>query len=439
MTDLYFCFDTEDFTCPYSFDPIREQADILHEYGIRGNFNLVGYVARELIRHRRFDVLEALENHDISTHTLSHSVHPTVNEYCDVKSFEEAYAKTAEDECECNGMIRAATGRDRILGWCPPGNSFSYVSMYFAADHGYPFHIGSFFGLPHNPGAHICNNYQLDYDISMESLFFRPDYSVDALIERIADNKQFVLYNHPNMVNHPEFWDSWNYRKENLRPMYDWIEPPRRSEEQIRHYYDCFRELLDRVTHDPRIRVRSVSELVQRINAENEARVVTKDMMPAIEAALTKRFIDVRSPVRLSIADCFFAAKHFLMSDKPYRPGKVHGFLETPQGVTEETTLTAEEVRKLAAETSPEKFLPPYFIINEKMIGPADLLFAMFAVLRGEETVTLSPRPQQYDLDELPWLRDLSLRGTWMHSDSFEDKYISDRLRLQAWTLRIEK
>jgi hypothetical protein len=38
-------------------------------------------------------------------------------------------------------------------------------------------------------------------------------------------------------------------------------------------------------------------------------------------------------------------------------------------------------------------------------------------------------------LEVLPQLKDLSLRG-WVQSDDFEDRYLSDRLRYQSWTMR---
>lgn len=40
------------------------------------------------------------------------------------------------------------------------------------------------------------------------------------------------------------------------------------------------------------------------------------------------------------------------------------------------------------------------------------------------------------DLDVMPWLKTVNFKGGWMQSDEFEDKYLSDRLRLQAWTMR---
>ena len=39
---------------------------------------------------------------------------------------------------------------------------------------------------------------------------------------------------------------------------------------------------------------------------------------------------------------------------------------------------------------------------------------------------------------EAPGIETMRLSGSWIHPDSFKDAYVSERLRLQLWTLRIE-
>jgi len=145
--------------------------------------------------------------------------------------------------------------------------------------------------------------------------------------------------------------------------------------------------------------------------------------------------------VSLSVADAFYAARHFLLrpeSDE-YHPDKVHGFLAEPEGVTQPTTLTADEIRALAAPGGPDRFLPPYFDLGGRHIGPADLLFAMLGAAEGAEAVTVTPRRQQCEYEDVyPALRDLRFAGTWMRAEDFADRFLSDRLRLQAWTIRPE-
>ena len=102
-----------------------------------------------------------------------------------------------------------------------------------------------------------------------------------------------------------------------------------------------------------------------------------------------------------------------------------------------ESTFTAEEIRASARTLPKEGFLPAVISINGKNIGPADWLYAALDVLTDARNATIVPdRPQLPSLDCLPKTRDLSLKGTWRHSDTFEDRYLSDRLRWQSWTMR---
>lgn len=129
-----FFFDTEDFTCDESNDTIRDTAQILTEEGVCAEYNVVGYLARELVRNRRFDVIDALKPHAIGSQTLGHSVHPTICEMTDVVDARVAYANAMRAESECLGMLKAAFGLQHIDYAVPPGNSWSYISLYVFSD-----------------------------------------------------------------------------------------------------------------------------------------------------------------------------------------------------------------------------------------------------------------------------------------------------------------
>jgi len=439
LTEILFSFDTEDFTCDESNDAILEQARILHDAGIRANFNLVGYEAKALVAHRRTDVLEELKNHTVSFHTLAHSIHPDVNEYTDIESYEQAINLLQLQECRGIGMVEAATGKTP-LAVCPPGNCLSYASMYFYAEQGMRLYVGSLFDTPNGDGVYYCNGFHTNYDMGLETLFFdTPDYDVHRLLDSIAGRKRVVLYNHPNMVEHSDFWDMVNYYRGNLRPFGDWLCAPRRSAEQISLYYFRLRELIDALQSDSRFVITDADTLIKSAMDKASFRRVSKTQLPAIQNALSAHFSWVNEPVSLSVCDCFYAAKHFMDRDTDYIPGDVHGFLQQPEGIRQPVTLTADEIHALAGTTDPASFLPPYFISSAGKIGPADLLFAMLEVAQGAKTVTLQPREQQCDYSHYPYLGKIDMSGSWVHTPDFKDRYLSDRLRLQAWTIRPEE
>ena len=442
MTDIYFSYDTEDYTSDYASDAIREIAHILRENGIRANFNVVGYLARELVRHDRRDVLEELKYHAISLHSLRHSFHPTICEYTDTEDFFEGLTEFYRQEYEAMGMVKAATGVDELLACGLPGNSFSYVALYGYASMGLPLHFGSSYRLYDGTGGmtYFCNTYNADYyRPAMEDLFLSgPEPDLDSLADMLAKQKRVVLYDHPNRVLYSEWWDMVNYRGENKHPYGQWEEAPRREQADVDRYYRVLRSLLRRLKNDPRFRFPAPEDLLKEADRFYHGRVLRREDVPAVINALKKNFTWVVSPVPLSIADCFFAFRHFLISDDPYVPGNVHGFLETPEGITEPVTVTREEVEKAVRDLSPENFLPPYFLVGSKKIGPADLLFAMAEILEGKDRVTLTPREQNCSLERLKWLNEERIGQTWIHSPNLEDRYLTKRLRLQAWTIITE-
>ena len=440
MTEIYFSFDTEDYTSDTSSDAVRDEARILEEYGVRGNVNIVGYLAREFVRHRRQDVLDALRAHTISFHSLRHSYHPTINEYTDREDYAAARAELALQEREGMGMVKAACGVDGFPAACPPGDSFSYVAMYAYADWDIPLYVGSLFNTPDGAGVYYCNGFHVDYHYALEHLLREPDFSPEAFLDKIAGRRRVFLYNHPNRVLYAAHWDMVNYNGENRNPMHGWEEAPRYPLADTALYYQRLCALLAALKADGRFALCSVDELRDRACAGIGGRVVTRSQLPALRASLEEAFRWVTQPVSLSVADVFYAARHFLLRPEPvFRPGRTHGFLYEPAGTAEPVTLDAAEIRTLAESCDPERFLPPFFELHGKRIGPADLLFAMLDAALGAERVVVRPRPQQcaYE-DAYPALRDLRLRGSWIHAKDFEDRWLSDRLRLQAWTIRPE-
>jgi hypothetical protein len=98
------------------------------------------------------------------------------------------------------------------------------------------------------------------------------------------------------------------------------------------------------------------------------------------------------------------------------------------------------ELAAAAREMDVSKFLPSSIRVGGAEIGPADFLFAALeALVDGKEKIVVSPRGQLGSLDGLPELKSFRLKGTWVHTPALEDRYLSDRLRWQLWTLRREK
>ena len=130
-----------------------------------------------------------------------------------------------------------------------------------------------------------------------------------------------------------------------------------------------------------------------------------------------------------------------MRGEERYDPGKakVYGFLERPHGVGKETSVSAKDLKSAAEKLDLTTFIPPEITVGGKRIGPADFLFAALeAIETGAATVKISPRDQLGSFKEVPAIERMNISGAWVHTKEFKDEYLSERLRLQLWTLRIE-
>jgi len=439
-TKVIFSLDTEDFTSNEAANAILTEAEILREEGIRGCFCLVGLLAKQLENWDRKDVLEALSHHEIDTHTYGHTLHPMINEYTDIEDFSAAKAEVIRQEGECLEMIRHATGREKVFAAVPPGNQKSYAAMYAYAEMGIPIYADTVCDTPKGDGVYYCNMYHMDYFIGVDGtdgLFMRDsEQDMREVLEYMATLRNVVVYTHPHSSLFGEAWDILNYDKENLCTFGNWKTARRLSPEQSETFYRNMRKFLRMIKEDSRFEFTTYEQIAAE-NANREPRTLTRKDIAVLREHLQKELFPVRTPDSFCLTDIFHACRSFLCGEEQYTCGPVYGFLTAPQSAENRYTFTAEEIRASARTLPKEGFLPAVISINGKNIGPADWLYAALDVLTDARTATIVPdRPQLPSLDCLPKTRDLSLKGTWRHSDTFEDRYLSDRLRWQSWTMR---
>ena len=378
---------------------------------------------------------EALSHHEIASHSYGHTLHPTINEYTDIEDFETAHALVMSKEQEAVDILRDTFSRDKIYAACPPGNQKSYVAMYAYSDMGIPVYADTFCDTDDGRGVFYCNIYNVIYNYCMEDTFFEANENdLEKLLDELAKNNRVVLYTHPNYSLFSEWWDVLNYDKVNMCEFGKWKECKRRPKEESDRFYKNLRTIAKLLKNDKRFRITTYSELANEISKEGERNITLSDI-PALHKEITYNFYPVTNPVSYSLSDMFLACKEFLLGKTEHICAKVYGFLETPYAISEEITLTKAELIKSAEEIENDTFLPNEIMVGDKKIGPGDWLRAAMEILEGKETVTLTPGPQMPDLDVLPQVKNCSLLG-WRQSDEFKDKFLSKRLKLQAWTMR---
>lgn len=439
MTELIFSFDTEDFTSETAADAIVTEAEILRKHGVKGCFCMVGLLAKQLTAWGRTDVLNALKFHEIESHTYGHTLHPMINEYTDIEDFEAAKNEVIRHETEAIELIKSATDAEKIFAAVPPGNQKSYAAMYAYADMGIPIYADTFCDPEDGSGSYYCNIFHIEYSYCMESSFFTAgEKEVREILDSLAKRKRAVFYTHPNASLFDEWWDIKNYDKENLCEFGKWKECRRRPQEMSDRFYKNLDLLVQLAKNDERFKIVTYGDVAEKL-AKEKPRTIEKKDLPIIREQLKKELFPVSDPDSYSLSDIFYACAEMLKGKENHACGKVYGLLSQPYGTDESFTVTAAEMRKSAETIRTGYFLPEKITVGEKVLGPADWLMAALDTLCGETKVTVNPKPQMPCLDVLKYVRDCSFKGTWRHSDSFEDKYLSDRLRLQAWTMRFPK
>ncbi len=437
-TEIMFFFDTEDFTSETCADATLNLANLLTEEGVKGHFAVVALFAEQLTNWGRSDVVEALKNHIIGTHTYGHSYHPTIAEDSEGEDYSAAYRRVYAKESTALTMLKQHLDADEILFAVPPGNCITYVGLYVYRDLGIPFFCGSNVYDAKNTLIDYGGMTHIEYVDSLENMFFYNDRPTEEILDSIRDFDRVIFYTHPNITVKKEFWDALNYAHGNLREYGDWIEAEDRTPEEIQYLRNRFRELIRALKEDNHFRITDIRKLNEQ-KRSLPAREIRLSDLTGIRDALNTQFYPPRDGA-YSIAEVFHACVGFLNGADVFRPEehKLYGFLDVPKGITEPVTLSHQDITVTACNVDWGEFLPAEIAVGGKMIGPADFLFAMLEVLTTDsDEITLIPREQNVmypELEELCWAHMDS--SNWMHNHDFHDEYVSHRLRLQSWTLR---
>lgn len=436
VTNIIFSFDTEDYVNPKGADGILRTARILRENGIRGCYNVVGWLAEALEKWGRQDVIGELKYHEIESHSLRHSHHPTICEYTDIEDFDEAMALFTRQESETLSILRRVFGCDKVWAFCPPGDSISYVAHYGYAKLGVPVCDGDFIYDPvRGRIVTSCNVDSLVYQYTCDRFIDWEKEEILGMIEEMAGLENCILYHHPQKHVVTTFCDLQNFNGANIEG--EWILSDLLPAEKTAKFEENFRFVVETLKSDPRFNIVTYGQLAEQ--NDPSGRVIRKADIPALKAALDEDFFPVTEPGSFCLSDIFLACRDLLTGAEAHECGFVYGFIDIPYAVPQPVKVTADELRESAAAMDVSRFLPAKIEVGGKTIGPADWLRAALTVLSGSEEAVVVPDRWQIDLNEFPRLRDLDLKGSWVHSPGLEDRWLSDRLRLQSWTIRLPK
>jgi len=438
QTEILFTFDTEDFTNPRSADAVKELADLFTSEGVTAHFVTVGYMARSFVERRRYDVIEAMKPHLKLVHTLTHSVHPNLSELSETEDLEEAIRRIRSRETQAVGMVMGATGAERLWGACPPGTSESAAAYYTWAGLGLPFYVGGYYAEgTAGEDVWFCNLRQVPYSQTWEEWWEKKGtLDIGDFLDRLASRRRAIVYCHPNRVHGTEFWDILNFKGVNLNAWGRWKYAEEHPVEESQAYLGFIRTCLRKIKADPRFKVTTLAEIDAR---KRPRRIIRPADVPAIRRSLAAAFGPVREPGSWSLSDCFVAAVRFLCGETSFLPSFAYGFLRTPTGVSAPTRVRREDLVRAAQAMDVSRFLPSSVVVGARTLGPADFLFAALEALEtGADEILVSPKEQRGGFGPFPSLEKMTLKGTWLFPDDFEDRFVSESIRNQIWTLRYE-
>ena len=440
MTKVIFRFDTEDFVNQNAADGILRVIEVLEEYGVRGVFVIVGKFAEALRKWGRMDIIAALSRHEIGIHSLSHSLHPTINEYTDHVDYSLCLRRFREKEGECLRILKETFGKEHIYAACGPGSSVSYVMQYGYTEMGVPLHLGagSYYGdTKAGRPTKYANAIQIPTAYGLDTLETYTKADIDKMLDDAASRYDHLCFcHHPAMNLLKVFYDKLNFDGKNT-PEEKWVLSPEKTEDEKAAWLANFRYLVSRVCNDDRFATTTGEEVVKTYYTER--RVIDAKVLRAIKPQIDDALFPVTVPDSYSLSDILYACRDLLLGKKEHACGRVYGFLSEPYAIDAPVTLCAKDLRT-AARLIGDTFIPTRLPVGDIEIGPADFLRAALSVLvEGKETVEVSPAPWQIDLDEFPVMRDLKLSGGWIHSPDFKDLFVSNRIRWQSWTIHLPK
>ncbi len=106
-TEVMVFFDVEDYTSDRPNDALRDLCNLFHDEGFVVHIALAGYLAHEIERYGRMDVVEAMRPHLIGTQSMYHSLHPNIMEMSDGADYAAAYARVYKQEKEATVPSRS--------------------------------------------------------------------------------------------------------------------------------------------------------------------------------------------------------------------------------------------------------------------------------------------------------------------------------------------
>ncbi len=460
VTYVVICFDVEDYITPpeEGIDNIPKWlAETMSEVGVTGTFFVIGEKARSLEKRGRQDVIAAMAQHDIGSHTNRGSIHPTVTEQLENAGWRDGVELMLKQEGAGFEELERIFGVP-VSTLARHGGSYGPQLVYALGRMGKGYVYSPIF-LPGHNAVWCCNtlNFHGDYGY-FDDFYYRDDLfepRFDSLKAHFAQDIQGVdvlafFGCHPCKVRTVQFWD-FNYYYGANPDSSEWKTPELRPQESMKTARKNFRRLMEFLKEQEGIEITTFRELMKRFAYQPEF-VSRKHLQ-----ALARRILQSHRVVydeRFSPAEIFCALATSLhrYSSSGQLPSRVEraaplGPLTRPIEEPEIQTASWRELIQLvdaALDTiRREEHLPAWLSLAGKRIGTGSLL-ALFAdaylqLADGQRPDTLKIQafdayPKEHEEEIIQSVE--NCKGWPVHRRDLDMSRIVEYTRLQLWTLK---
>jgi hypothetical protein len=269
MRRLFLTFDTEDFISENSIPVLKWVLEQLKKHDLEALFFITGHMAEKL---QNFPiVVDLLSEHQIGYHSSSHSVHPAIFEFTDVKDYEQAYRISLKREtAHINPLTGEIDGKGGILALRELFHSKQIVSFRAPGQCWTPPHLEALKTLG------VAFDFSTDLSlvpVDFKGITFYP-YPIMGhwqgkssehrlLLTSLLRKKLSVLTVHPSLLANKDEWDSIYFvsNPKSLSP------PHPRGPDEIKQLLRSFDLLLSRIAGLQKIQIVETMPSLEKSNS----------------------------------------------------------------------------------------------------------------------------------------------------------------------------
>ena len=461
MAKVYalFWFDVEDCTITQSDDAAKRLANILASHSERGTFKVVGQKARVMRDRVRYDVVDALKQHEIGFHSNWHGLRPQIAEYLAECDWDEGVNEFATRERPGLDSVRDLFGVNPVTYGQPGSNWAPHVFPVlrewriptYVSSFGYvgvdcqPFYYGGLLCTSHMWGKRFNGEEQrhviggLNFDLGKPGELDKHKEQFSRCRGQLASTGGLIhIPNHPCTL----FLKEWFCTD---------LKPRELTEAGFVHFEEFVKWLLSL----DNVGTVTATDLLKLYPDKSAGRAFDRDELRALAAALSEGITFQRiGDSAVSAAEAFgmvvgalsrFAAHRQMPAsvtcNQVFNPTR--GVLAPEREFCASWQAFGHSVCAAASHVKERCQVPSFLQVAGRIVAPYDYLAACARVLdsllagkRAPDEVAIRPTPAPME----DYVDETAARSAWKGSmappGGFQAPKMIDLAKLQSWTLK---